>query len=58
MWPKTELSVENRICAVVIVRNQHEILNEIQIVRNIRGDFITKDLISPELAHLMSRGVI
>ena len=54
--PKTESSVENKIRAVVIVRNHPELLNEIQIERNIRGDFILKDLISPELAHLMSRG--
>ncbi len=54
--PKTELSVEKKIRAVVIVRNHPELLNEIQIERNIRGDFILKDLISPELAHLMSRG--
>ncbi len=54
--PKTESSVENKIRAVVIVRNHPELLNEIRIERNIRGDFILKDLISPELAHLMSRG--
>jgi len=39
--PKTELSIENRIRAVVIVRNHPELLNEIQIERNISGDFLT-----------------
>ncbi len=53
---KTELSIENRICPVVIVRNHPKLLNEIQIERNISGDFITNNLISTELAHLMSQG--
>ncbi len=54
--PKTESSVEKKIRAFVIVRNEPELLYKIQIDRNIRGDFIIDNLISPELARLMSRG--
>lgn len=54
--PKTELSEEKKIRAVVIVRNQPELLNKVQIERNISFYFILKNLISPELASLMSRG--
>ena len=54
--PKTESSVEKKIRAFVIIRNEPELLDKIQIERNIRGDFIIKDLISPELARLMNRG--
>ena len=55
-WPKTESSVEKKIRAFVIIRNDPKLLHKIQIERNIRGDFIIKDLISPELARLMSQG--
>ncbi len=54
--PKTESSVEKKIRAFVIIRNEPELLYKIQIERNIRGDFITKDLVSPELTRLMNRG--
>ncbi len=54
--PKTELSIEKKIRAFVLIRNEPELLNKIQIERNIRGGFIINDLISPELAHLMNRG--
>ncbi len=54
--PKTESSVEKKILAFVIIRNKPELLHKIQIERNIRGDFIIKDLISPELGRLMNRG--
>ena len=54
--PKTESSVEKKIRAFVIVRNEPELLYKIQIDRNIRGNFIIDDLISPELAQLMSQG--
>jgi len=54
--PKTESSVEKKIRAFVIIRNEPELLYKIQIERNIRGDFIINDLISPELASLMNRG--
>lgn len=54
--PKTVSSVEKRIRALVIIRNRPELLSEIQIERNVRGKFITADLIPPELAHLLSQG--
>jgi len=54
--PKTESSVEKKIRAFVIIRNKPELLYKIQIDRNINGDFILKDLIPPELAHLMNQG--
>ncbi|MHA1488726.1 MAG: hypothetical protein ACTSRI_03610, partial [Promethearchaeota archaeon] len=50
---KTESSVEKKIRAFVIVRNEPELLYKIQIDRNTRGNFIINDLISPELAQLM-----
>ena len=54
--PKTETSVEKKLRAFVIVRNNPEIINEIKIDLNMRGDFIINSLIPPELAQLMSRG--
>lgn len=54
--PKTGASLEEKIRALVMVRNELELLNEVQIELNTRGDFIIKDLIPPELAHLMSQG--
>jgi len=54
--PKTESSVQKKIHALVIIRNKPELLYKIQIERNIRGDFIIKDLISLELARLMNWG--
>ena len=54
--PKTESSVEKKIRAFVIIRNEPELLYKIQIERNIRCDFIIDNLISPELARLMNRG--
>jgi len=54
--PKTELSVEEKLRCFVIIRNEPELLSKIEIERNIRGNFITNDLITPELAHLMSQG--
>ncbi|KKL49685.1 hypothetical protein LCGC14_2313040 [marine sediment metagenome] len=56
--PKTESSVEKKIRAFVIIRNEPDLLYKIQIERNIRGDFIIKYLISPELARLVNRGCI
>ena len=46
--PKTELSVEKKIRGFAIIRNEPELLSKVQIERNIRGDFIIDDLISPE----------
>ena len=54
--PKTEFSVEKKIRAFVMIRNQPELLYKVQIERNIRGDLIINDLISPELAHLIKGG--
>ena len=54
--PKTILSVEDKIRAFVMIRNQPELLSKVRIDRNIRGDFIKNGLIPPELAHLMSQG--
>lgn len=54
--PKTVLSVEEKIRGFVIIRNKPELLSKVEIERNIRGNFITTDLISPELAHLMNQG--
>ncbi len=42
--PKTVESVEQRIRAVIIVRNTPTILNEIQIDRNIRGKFFIDNI--------------
>ena len=54
--PKTESSLENKIRALVMIQNEPKLLNEVQIERNTRGDFMINGLISPELAHLMSQG--
>ena len=54
--PKTEASVEKKIRAFVIVRNQPELLLKVRIERNIRGSFVIDSLISPELAQLMEGG--
>ena len=54
--PKTETSVEEKIRAFVMVRNQPELLVKVRIERNIRGNFIIDSLISPELAQLMEGG--
>jgi len=50
--PKTIESVERRIRAWVIVRNNPEILDEIQIERTIRGTFLTNNLKLIELSNL------
>ena len=39
-----------------MIRNKPELLYKVQIERNIRGDLIVNDLISPELAHLIKGG--
>ena len=54
--PKTESSLENKIRALVMIQNEPKLLNEVQIERNTRGDFMINGLISPKLAHLMSQG--
>jgi len=54
--PKTIPSVEDKIRAFAMIRNQPELLSKVRIDRNIRGTFISCDLITPELAHLLSQG--
>ena len=54
--PKTLDSFERWIRGNLIVRNHPALLDYIRIERNIRGDFILKDLILPELAQLINRG--
>jgi len=54
--PKTISSVEDKIRAFAMIRNRPELLSKVQIDRNIRGTFISCDLITPELAHLMNQG--
>ena len=54
--PKTIPSVEKKIRAFAMIRNRPELLVKVRIDRNIRGTFISCDLITPELAHLLSRG--
>ena len=54
--PKTISSFEDKIRAFFMIRNQPELLLKVRIDWNIRGTFISNDLITPELAHLMSEG--
>lgn len=54
--PKTIDSVEDKIRAFAMIRNRPELLSKVRIDRNIRGTFISNDLITPELAQLMSQG--
>ena len=54
--PKTILSVENKIRGFIIIRNNPELLSKVQIDRNVRGNFITNEVVPPELAQLMSQG--
>lgn len=50
--PKTVKSVERRIRATEIVQNQPEILEEIQISRNVRGSFYKNNLKVVELPNI------
>ena len=50
--PKTIKSVERRIRAWVIVRNNPEILDDIRIERTIRGTFLINNLKLIELSNL------
>lgn len=54
--PKTIRTVEEKIRAFVMIRNRPELLVKVRIDRNIRGTFISCDLITPELARLLSQG--
>ena len=52
--PKTVESVERRIRALLIVRNIPEILDEIQIDRNVRGKFFIDNINSLEFSNLVN----
>jgi len=52
--PKTVESVERRIRAFLIVRNIPELLDEIQIDRNVRGKFFEDNMNSAEFTNLVN----
>ena len=56
--PKTIESVERRIRATLKVRNHPEILDEVRITRQVRGDFLINNLKLIECADLLERGII
>ncbi len=56
--PKTIESVERRIRAMLKIRNNPELLDEIRLTRNMRGDFLINNLKLIECADLLERGVI
>ncbi len=56
--PKTIESVERRIRATLKVRNHPEILDEVRITRQVRGDFLMNNLKLIECADLLERGII
>jgi len=56
--PKTIESVERRIRATLKIRNHPEILDEVRIVRQIRGNFLMNNLKLIECADLLERGIL
>ncbi|MHA1149747.1 MAG: hypothetical protein ACTSR8_16045 [Promethearchaeota archaeon] len=52
--PKTVESVEQRIRAFLIVRNIPELLDKIQIERNVRGKFFKDNISSMESSSLVN----
>ena len=56
--PKTIESVERRIRATLKIRNHPEILEEVRITRQVRGDFLMNNLKLTECADLLERGII
>lgn len=56
--PKTIESVERRIRATLKIRNHPEILDEVRIMRQVRGDFLMNNLKLIECADLLERGII
>jgi len=56
--PKTIESVERRIRATLKIRNHPEILDEVRIMRQVRGDFLMNNLKLIECADLLDRGII
>jgi len=55
--PKTIESVESRIRATLKIRNHPEILDEVRITRQVRGDFLMNNLKLIECADLLERGI-
>ena len=56
--PKPIESVERRIRATLKVRNHPEILDEVRITRQVRGNFLMNNLKLIECADLLERGII
>jgi len=56
--PKTIESVERRIRATLKIRNHPEILDEVRIMRQVRGDFLMNNLKLTECADLLERGIL
>ncbi len=56
--PKTIESVERRIRAILKIRNHPEILNEVRIMRQVRGDFLMNNLKLIECADLLEQGIV
>jgi transposase-like protein len=56
--PKTIKSVERRIRATLKIRNHPEILDEVRITRQVRGNFLMNNLKLIECADLLDRGII
>ncbi|MFO7797000.1 MAG: DDE-type integrase/transposase/recombinase [Promethearchaeia archaeon] len=56
--PKTIESVERRIRATLKIRNHPEILEQIRITRQVRGDFLINNLKLVDYADLLERGII
>lgn len=56
--PKSIASTERRIRALFKIRNNPELLKEIEINRKLRGNFLIKNISLPYYATLIERGVI
>ena len=56
--PKTIESVERRIRATLKIRNHPEILDEVRITHQVRGNFLMNNLKLIECADLLDRGII
>jgi len=54
--PKSIDSVERRLRATIIVRNTHEILQEIHIKRNLHGVFLLKQFNIPSISRIIEDG--
>ncbi len=56
--PKTIESVERRIRATLKIRNHPKILDDVRIMRQVRGDFLMNNLKLMECVDLLERGII